>query len=823
MHRVLVVSAVGDVPPSFSSALPAFRLQIGWRFWDLVAREHAQVRISWRRVPLPPRGCLLRQKPRPSSSRVCVQRSQAGVYDDGMSTFFRNVSDDDSAGGSIAAVGKRRPAELGSLGGAPLKSLRARAVLVDMEEGVVNQLLRSPIGGMFDRSQLITDVSGAGNNWAHGYGVYGPAYRDALADNVRRCLEACESPQSFFMINSSGGGTGSGVGSYMLEFLADAHPELYRFCVPVFPSETDDVVTSPYNFALTMRKLSDYADCILPLENQALADIVTDTDAGLRKACGVGGAGAAAVAAARGSSGRTVAGGRGKEAHAAVRSALTYVPRPMACAAKLIVSYRKPSSRPHRAGAAAGAVRSGISGTVVRHDDDDDGGDDLDDYDDDGCDTDDEPQGGVSGTDRTPGASAAVRSAAGRASGVDMSAVPSVRAAPADAAHQAPAAALAAVDSSVDDADSKLDDDADGGADAAAHLLLAADAAIARAISVAEQQPVRTAAAAAMAAAAAAAYGTVAGRGRGSSAGAVVSGTRQGASAASAAAGATPSRSGVASGAAGRGSGAARPASGGVRSAADFGTVAGDGSASSRARSTGPAAASGAGVAAGLSSRQTAARTTGVRRVGPGGIALPPGGGLTRPGAGAAATAAPTGRSAGPGVGAARPGTRSTPASPSVTAASVAAGAAAARPPSALHATAAALSASPSPIVRAAAGTGAASPAPATPARVTAGRVGVLVDDDASDKRSGGKRGAASSVSGTVERKVDDDDDDDHDFDHAGGSRSAAAPPARAGSAFDAMNNVAAHMVRPWAQMVCRHCRLGVCTCAITVRVRPLS
>ena len=34
-----------------------------------------------------------------------------------------------------------------------------------MEEGVVNETMRSPIGELFDARQLLTDVSGSGNNW----------------------------------------------------------------------------------------------------------------------------------------------------------------------------------------------------------------------------------------------------------------------------------------------------------------------------------------------------------------------------------------------------------------------------------------------------------------------------------------------------------------------------------------------------------------------------------------------------------------------------------------------------------------------------------
>src|SRR5689334_5091248 len=129
--------------------------------------------------------------------------SPPGVYDEGMSTFFQNVAASGDDGSVPVGTGSFSRGKW-PLGQEPLKSLRARAVLIDTEEGVVNQVLRSSIGHLFDKSQLITDVSGAGNNWAHGYCVYGPEYRDAIFDQVRKALEACNSPQSFFMLHSLG-------------------------------------------------------------------------------------------------------------------------------------------------------------------------------------------------------------------------------------------------------------------------------------------------------------------------------------------------------------------------------------------------------------------------------------------------------------------------------------------------------------------------------------------------------------------------------------------------------------------------------------------
>ncbi|GFS00227.1 tubulin epsilon chain [Elysia marginata] len=69
-------------------------------------------------------------------------------------------------------------------------------------------------------------------------------------------------------------GTGSGVGTCILNLLEDEYPDVYRFVTAVYPSAEDDVITSPYNSVLAMRELTNHADCVLPVENQALVDIV---------------------------------------------------------------------------------------------------------------------------------------------------------------------------------------------------------------------------------------------------------------------------------------------------------------------------------------------------------------------------------------------------------------------------------------------------------------------------------------------------------------------------------------------------------------------
>ncbi|KAH8071892.1 hypothetical protein JL720_11395 [Aureococcus anophagefferens] len=87
---------------------------------------------------------------------------------------------------------------------------------------------------------LVTDVSGAGNNWGHGYGEYGPKYGDEIEAAASAALERCDSPQAFFFLHSVGGGTGSGLGSAVLERFVDAFPDLCRFSVAVYPGGDDE-------------------------------------------------------------------------------------------------------------------------------------------------------------------------------------------------------------------------------------------------------------------------------------------------------------------------------------------------------------------------------------------------------------------------------------------------------------------------------------------------------------------------------------------------------------------------------------------------------
>ena len=111
----------------------------------------------------------------------------------------------------------------------------------------------------------------------------------AHTKKVRLSVEECSSIQSFFMLHSLGGGTGSGFGSKILESLEDTFPKITRFACSVFPNDDDDVITSPYNALLSASKLIEHADCVFPVDNQALIDICNHIDANKKKTASRGG------------------------------------------------------------------------------------------------------------------------------------------------------------------------------------------------------------------------------------------------------------------------------------------------------------------------------------------------------------------------------------------------------------------------------------------------------------------------------------------------------------------------------------------------------
>lgn len=155
-----------------------------------------------------------------------------------------------------------------------------RAVLVDLEPGVVGGITKagSAFSALFNRENcFVGGVCGAANNWAQGF-CEGERVHEELFDIVDREVDNCDSLEGFLLCHSVAGGTGSGLGSYVLEHLADRYPKKVLQTYSVFPdsSAASEVVVQPYNVVLTLKMLTLYADAVVVVDNTALNRVVTD-------------------------------------------------------------------------------------------------------------------------------------------------------------------------------------------------------------------------------------------------------------------------------------------------------------------------------------------------------------------------------------------------------------------------------------------------------------------------------------------------------------------------------------------------------------------
>ena len=150
---------------------------------------------------------------------------------------------------------------------------------MDLEPRVVNSIMNSKYSKLFNNENIYISKNGggAGNIWASGYSQ-GKQLSEEFFEIIEREAEGADSLDGFILCHSIAGGTGSGMGSYVLETIQDRFPKKLIQTYSVFPSqeESSDVVVEPYNSLLTLRRLTENADCVVVLDNAALNRIAVE-------------------------------------------------------------------------------------------------------------------------------------------------------------------------------------------------------------------------------------------------------------------------------------------------------------------------------------------------------------------------------------------------------------------------------------------------------------------------------------------------------------------------------------------------------------------
>ena len=154
-----------------------------------------------------------------------------------------------------------------------------RALLIDLEPRVISGIQQSEYAKLYNPENVYVspDGGGAGNNWARGY-AQAESVQEEIFDMLDREADNSDSLEGFVLCHSIAGGTGSGMGSYLLENISDRYPKKLMQTYSVFPllTETSDVVVQPYNSVLTLKRLVNNADCVVVLDNTSLNRIAVD-------------------------------------------------------------------------------------------------------------------------------------------------------------------------------------------------------------------------------------------------------------------------------------------------------------------------------------------------------------------------------------------------------------------------------------------------------------------------------------------------------------------------------------------------------------------
>jgi tubulin alpha len=183
-----------------------------------------------------------------------------------------------------------------------------RAVYVDLEPTVCDEVRSGAYRQLYHPEQIISGKEDAANNYARGHytigkvSVFYHAYPfvginehlnekqsdlqllfsnfivlglqeivDLVLDRIRKLADNCTGLQGFLVFHATGGGTGSGLGSLLLERLSVDYGRKSKLSFAVSPSpQVSTAVVEPYNSVLSTHALLEHTDCTFCLDNEAL-------------------------------------------------------------------------------------------------------------------------------------------------------------------------------------------------------------------------------------------------------------------------------------------------------------------------------------------------------------------------------------------------------------------------------------------------------------------------------------------------------------------------------------------------------------------------
>jgi len=149
-----------------------------------------------------------------------------------------------------------------------------RSLFVDLEPTAIDEVRTGTYRQLFHPEQLISGREDASNLFARGYFSFGKEIVDLVLERIRGLADQCTGLQGFMIYNSVNGGTGSGLGSLLLERLSVDYGEKSKLGFVVYPSPQIYTATvTPYNTVLSTHSLLEHNDETVIFDNGAIFDI----------------------------------------------------------------------------------------------------------------------------------------------------------------------------------------------------------------------------------------------------------------------------------------------------------------------------------------------------------------------------------------------------------------------------------------------------------------------------------------------------------------------------------------------------------------------
>jgi len=149
-----------------------------------------------------------------------------------------------------------------------------RAIFCDLEPSVCDAVRTGTHGQLYHPEQIISGKEDAANNYARGHYTVGKEMVDQVLDRIRKLADNCTGLQGFLLFHATGGGTGSGFGSLLLERLSVDYGRKSKLSFAISPSpQVSTAVVEPYNSVLSTHALLEHTECTFCLDNEALYDV----------------------------------------------------------------------------------------------------------------------------------------------------------------------------------------------------------------------------------------------------------------------------------------------------------------------------------------------------------------------------------------------------------------------------------------------------------------------------------------------------------------------------------------------------------------------